>query len=488
MLGFLPAEFFQARRATAALVAETPAVAPPAAPREPAPPAVEPSAPEPGAPPAVEPSAPEPGAPPTGLPLGVRTIADEATFLALSVEAGDLVANGRVVKFLVDMRRPEQAEVHFLNGNFTENGTVPEAAQFHWVFARRQLEIPEGNAEFNRITYFTPGPKRYAAGVLHSYFLDGADTPIYGLQFYPQDVIAEETVLQVVSAAAAAIDIPDAELAFVATGTQQTVETVRDRLAALRIGATSVDQVLGSVQYIPLNAGEAWGYLRIFPTVQGELTPADIPVFDELPLDLSVVAGVITRAVQDASSHVNLKSKERGTPNMVLRDAGPENPRLQPWADRPVHFVVRGDGFLLEATTDEEIARRLAERNNLPWVPLGWDAETQIRSYDQMAAGTSAQALAFNRKYGSKAANLGFLAHRSVLGRVADADSPSARLGYDLVPNGFGIPLSFYRNLVDHPANVELRAELDALIAAEKAGTLSPASARAGSSRCRPAS
>ena len=28
---------------------------------------------------------------------------------------------------------------------------------------------------------------------------------------------------------------------------------------------TSVDQVLGAVQYIPLNAGEAWGYLRIFP-------------------------------------------------------------------------------------------------------------------------------------------------------------------------------------------------------------------------------
>ena len=164
MLGFLPAEFFQARRGTAALVAETLAVAPSAAPREPAPPAV-------------EPSAPEPGAPPTGLPLGVRTLADEATFLALSVEAGDLIANGRVVKFLVDMRRPEQAEVHFLNGNFTENGTVPEAAQFHWVFARRQLEIPEGNAEFNRVTYFSPGPKRYAAGVLHSYFLDGADSP-----------------------------------------------------------------------------------------------------------------------------------------------------------------------------------------------------------------------------------------------------------------------------------------------------------------------
>ena len=115
-------------------------------------------------------------------------------------------------------------------------------------------------------------------------------------------------------------------------------------------------------------------------------------------------------------------------------------------------------------------------------------AETQIRSYDEMAAGSRRRRRWRSTAYGGKAANLGFLAHRGVLGRVADADSPSARLGYDLVPKGFGIPLSFYRNLVDHPANVELRAELDALIAAEKAGTLSPAERARRVESCRPAS
>ena len=57
----------------------------------------------------------------------------------------------------------------------------------------------------------------------------------------------------------------------------------------------------------------------------------------------------------------------------------------------------------------------------------------------------------FARKYGSKAANLGFLAHRSVLGRASVDRTVSRRFGYDLVPEGFGIPLSFYRNLVEHP-------------------------------------
>ena len=446
MLGFLRAEVPPAPHPESLALGARPAT-----------PLVEPSPGGPPAPPTAPPTAP-------ALPLGVRTVPDAATFLALSVQAGDLVANGRVVKFLVDMREPGRPEIHFINGTFTENGTVPEAAQFHWVFARTALDIPEGNGEFNRLTYFTPGPKRYAAGVLHSYFLDGSDTPIYGLQFYPQDVIAEQAVLQVVSIAAAAITIPGARLAFVATGNQQTVASVRAELTDLGIEITSVDKVLGSIKYIPLNIGEAFGYLRVFPGAPGELSPADIPVFDELPLDLSVVAGVITRAVQDASSHVNLKSKERGTPNMVLRDAGPENPRLAPWAGKAVHLVVRGDDFLLEATTDEEIARRIAERNDLPWIPLSWDPETRVRSYDEMADGRAAQTLAFNRRYGSKAANLGFLAHRRVLGRVADAGSPSARAGYDLVPLGFGIPLAFYRNLVEHPANGRLRAELDALV------------------------
>jgi len=392
----------------------------------------------------------------------------------LSITAGDLVANGRVAKFLVDLREPGQGEVHFVNGNFTENGDIPDAAKYHYFFARAALNIPERLEEFNRVTYFSP-TKRYAAGVIHTYFLDGATDPVYALQFYPQDVVTERGVLDVITLVQQKISIPGARFAFVPTGTQQTVATVGDDLAIAGIQALTIDRVLGSVRYLPLNAGEAWGYLRIFPVGNAELTPADIPVFAELPLDLSVVAGVITKAVQDSNSHVNLKSKERGTPNMVLRDAAPDNERLAPWRDKPVHFVVRADDFLLEATTDEEVAARLAERNNKPWIPLVWDPETLLRSYDEIGAGSPSDALGFARKYGSKAANIGFLAHRRVLGRVEDTGSASARFGYDLVPDGFAIPLSFYRNLVDHPANGALKAEVEAFVEAEKAGGLSGA-------------
>ena len=137
-----------------------------------------------------------------------------------------------------------------------------------------------------------------------------------------------------------------------AAWSQQTTATIGGALGAAGLESFTLDQVLGSIRYLPLNAGEAWGHLRIFPPAGQRLAPTDIPVFEELPLDLSVVSGVLTRAVQDTNSHVNLKSKERGTPNAVLRDAGPANPRLAPFADQPVHLVVGGDDFTLEATTE----------------------------------------------------------------------------------------------------------------------------------------
>ena len=413
-----------------------------------------------------------PAAPP--LPLDQAEIPTVEAFTALSTPAGDLVANGRVAKFLVDLR-PDSAGVHFVNGNFTEDGQVPDAAKYHYFFAQRALGIPEGLEEFNQVTYFTAPKTRYAAGVIHTYFLDGATEPVYGLQFYPQDVVREKEVVDIVKRVKEKISIPGARFAFVATGSQQTTATVGPDLAAAGIEALTLDRVLGSILYLPLNAGEAWGYLRIFPKSNNDLTPADVPVFDELPLDLSVVAGVITKAVQDSNSHVNLKSKERGTPNMVLRDAGPDHPRLAPWRDKPVHFVVGADDFLLEATTDEEVAKRLAERNDKPWIPLVWEPETLLRSYDEMAAGSAGDALKLAARYGSKAANLGFLAHRSALGRKDQTGSASQRLGYDLVPQGFGVPLSFYVNLVEYEPNAELREKLGELIEAEKSGTLSTA-------------
>ena len=273
--------------------------------------------------------------------LSYKRITSEAQFKGMALANGGVVIQGPSLKFVIDRRDPDKPVVYFQNANYKVNGQTPKSARYHFYFSEEVLpDFAEDLESFNKQTYETQD-KRYVAGTVQTYKLDPQGKPLYGFQFYPEDVAKEKTILSAMTAVKKAFQISGAKLAFVATGPQQTTSTIGPGLSALGMENTTVDKILGSLKYLPLNPGEAWGYLRIFPTNTDDLTPLDIAVLDELPLDLAVVAGVVTRAYQDASSHVNLKSKERGTPDMVLRDAGPSHAQLKAFVNKPVHLVVK---------------------------------------------------------------------------------------------------------------------------------------------------
>jgi hypothetical protein len=404
--------------------------------------------------------------------LSLTQIRSASRYAGMSIEGGGFGQAGRLMKFLVDARNPQNKKVYFINGNFKVGGETPEYAKYHYSFAQKQLSIPEGGGEFNDVTYFA-NDKRYYAGTIQTFQLgDGA--PLYAVQLYPDDVIHEDGIVELVKVIKAKFTIPGARMAFVASGPQQTFETVKPQLAALGYEALTIEQVLGNVTYLPLNPGEAWGYLRIFPDDLGNIRPTDIVVFDELPLDLSVVAGTITKVYQDVTSHVNLKSKERGTPNMVMRDASPTNAQLAPFKDQPVHLVVGKTGYTIQPTTAEIVEAKLRERTNKPWQALPVVAETNLVRYDDMCPTLTTACTQQGNRFGGKAANLGFLANSKVLGRKSQPGTQSAKLGYDLVPHGFAIPVQWYRDFVNAPENATLKAKLAELVTKEKAGTLSP--------------
>jgi hypothetical protein len=90
-----------------------------------------------------------------------------------------------------------------------------------------------------------------------------------------------------------------------------------------QIPVATTDEIFGSARYQALNPGEAFGTLRFFP---GAVDPAkvgvhDIVVLAEVPLDLPVVAGVITAEKQAPLSHIAVLSANRRTPNMALKGA-----------------------------------------------------------------------------------------------------------------------------------------------------------------------
>ena len=148
-------------------------------------------------------------------------------------------------------------------------------------------------------------------------------------------MINESAIVEALRVVKEQITIMGARFAFVPTGSQQTTATVAAELAAAGLPVLPLDQILGTIQYIPLNLGEAWGFLRIFPASNDELRPTDIPVFDELPLDLSVVAGVLTprfktRTPTSISSPRNVTPLTRccGTLRLIIRDL-PRTPTVR---------------------------------------------------------------------------------------------------------------------------------------------------------------
>jgi len=406
------------------------------------------------------------------IDLATETMDNASQFGAMAFSGEGSVVIGRSVKFVIDNRDPSDPAIRYMNANFDGPVSDENATKFHYFFSREVFGIPETTAEFNDVTYNVQN-KRYFAGTLQEYQIEEGEPVLYAIQFYPQDVIAEDTVLTAVQQVRRTFAIPDSRLAFVATGQQQTTATVAGAIEAEGVENLTLDEVLGALDYLPMQLGEAWGFLRIFPDNQDHLTALDIPVFDELPLDLTVVAATMTKAVQDASSHINLKSKERGTPNMVLRSAGPDHAVLREFDNKPIHLVVGPDGFQIELTTEAIVREKLAEKLDKPWQPVELDPDAEITSYDDMCPGDEADCVGVPGKWGGKAAGLGFLRHREVLGRADQAGSLSAQLGYDISPPGIGVPVQRYFDFIAE--NPEIKEMIAEFIELEKAGTISVA-------------
>ncbi len=394
--------------------------------------------------------------------ISVDKITSITQFDELSTH-GQGVIKSDVIKFLID-NRGAKPRVYFINGNFGAP-QVPDYVKYHYYFAQKQLHISDDIDSFNNMTYFTNDlqKKKFIAGTLQKYDIGTAEKPnsFYGIQFYPQDQISEASILFAVSQVQKVVGIAGARLAFVSYGTQQSITTVKDQLSSLGIEVNSLSDIYSAVPYMAMNAGEAWGYLRVHPQADA-LTNKDIPLFDELPLNLSVVAAAITTVIQDSGSHINLKSKERGTPDMVLRDTAKIQSLIQDYQDKPIHLTVSENGYSIQASTDEEVNAH-HKPSTRAWVDFKVSKDHTLRTYDEMAnVATAAKTLPNGMIYGGKASKNGFLAHRQIVG---EGSAIQKSMGYRLTVLGFGIPMAFYKDFVD--ANPALKAKIQELIDSE---------------------
>jgi hypothetical protein len=174
--------------------------------------------------------------------------------------------------------------------------------------------------------------------------------------------------------------------------------------------------------------GVAYGYLTYITKDDMLRTPESIPVFQSLPLDLTVVAGVITEQSQTDLDHVNLKSKQRNTPNMVY-------PNIM---SSEFAGLVHDNALVKMSLNGDDVSIKVVERKE---AEIYWQSSRPPAIGDLPAVRLDVKRVLDHSEIGAKDANLvgakaaNYAEIYNVLKDKAD---------YPIVRPGFAIPFAYY--------------------------------------------
>jgi pyruvate, water dikinase len=234
------------------------------------------------------------------------------------------------------------------------------------------------------------------------------------------------------------------QLVFVPTAPDQEglVRMRADELALRGIATLLPSDLIGELEHVAYSEGEGYGYLRVVARDEPLDTygPRDVVVVTSAPNDISVVAGLVTMNPQNELGHVNLRLDEKGIPNAAVPDIYQAS-WLTGLDTRLVHIEVSEEAISVTAAELADAEAFWAAHRPKVRMPSADLEVTELHSLRELRASDSSA-------YGSKAANLGELTH------VLSAPHR---------PDGFGVPLSRYR---DFAASEPVKAAIDALLQA----------------------
>lgn len=215
---------------------------------------------------------------------------------------------------------------------------------------------------------------------------------------------------------------------YVTTENEDDFNTDIDLFSNSRVSVLFENDVYAGLNYWGLNQKEGYGFFRHINAGDSP-GPKDIVLYDYLPNTLPRVSGIITSVIQTPLSHVNLRAVHDEIPNAFIRDPL-ENDTLFGLLNHYVYFKVEQSNYVMrEATLDE--VNDWFEKNRPPneqIPPLNLDY-TQIKPLDHIT-------FDMYDGYGAKSANVATM----------------RRFGFPegTIPDGFGVPFSFYQEFMQH--------------------------------------
>ena len=356
-------------------------------------------------------------------PDSLSTVTCGADFTTLASQPLDATLPGsQSVKVVLDQAGGDA--LYFMN-------TV--AFEIHYEFVSTHLSggalpVVGTLADFNSTQYFAPD-RRFLLGAVTYY----EQPEKWVLELSPYDTASAEMITKLFLAAKHAAFFGP-QLAFHPTSEAQG--TVAASLPA-DVPIITTDDLYAGIDFQPLSLGTAYGRVH-FTTAAALATEylsyQDIVVLDSAPNDISVVQGIITEAFQTPLSHINVLSRNRGSPNMGLRGAQ-TNAALRALDGQLAKLTVTADAWTIAPATQAEAEQWWADHAPtpvvLPTVDLSVTSITDIAQVTAVPSG--GQTLldvirASLRVFGGKAANY------SVLYRTPGVP----------IKNGFAIPIYFY--------------------------------------------
>ncbi len=352
---------------------------------------------------------------PEGLsPDWIRVIRCESDRSLLVSEREDAIfSHTRTLNWIIDTE--DDNRLYFVN---------TKQFELHYFFADAYLNLPGRtpvgtHGEFNLLNYRREN-RRFILGKVIEY----ADQDILTLEFSAGDTASAQMIVFAFGRVKADLHRGESLLYRpVSNDQEQMLPEISQSIPVIR-----TEEVFLGQSYQPLNPVEGYGRLQFRKTSQlaGQpVGPTDIVVLDRVPNDISLVSGIITGEFQTPLSHVNLLSKNRGTPNMALRGAF-EDVELRELEGQLVRLRVTPQSFTIEKASLSDSQNywdsMRPEGALIPTLDLTVDALVPV---DSLHIGDY-------KSVGAKAANMGEMA------QIADLEIP-------LPDQAFAIPFAFYK-------------------------------------------
>ena len=210
----------------------------------------------------------------------------------------------------------------------------------HYNFCVDVLGYSKSITVFNQEQYVKNPNRIYILATLNHF----VSSDIYTLDFFPGDDL-DCNDIELVYNKVTETFLLDKDLWFYANSSNWTECT--------NVPIITSDKLYAGQNYQPLNFEENYGYLikvDIDDLSSTYLGRHDIVLINGMPLDIPVVAGIITTEFQTPLSHINVLSHNRSTPNMALRD-GWTNTKLTDLENKLVYLKVSLDSFYIREAT-----------------------------------------------------------------------------------------------------------------------------------------